>query len=308
MKLTKWVGVLSICATAWLGSTSHAHAFGGSTGPCNTGKNTWTWGGGEAAGEKVTYYRPTQSGKRPTVIYLHGFSLPAPEIYKPHIDRLVALGYVVIFPAYNIVPTFFDLNQYNMLDRAIDAVDEAYAACSNYIDTNNVGLFGHSLGGNMAAAWKARGGQDVQRVFLANPSTDAGFVGFITTQLNHTQMAPQTTARVMILTGNQDTIAPSSQSSNLYNLMASAASRVVYQAVTTSSLKTDHMAPIQDDGWAPGWMMDIFGGRGTNDALDSQFYWPAFEAFMAGSPTYGFPVHDGFTVTTLNACAGACAL
>lgn len=303
MKLTNWIGALAVCVLSLI--ANQASAFGGGTGPCNVGKNVHTYGGGEAGGDKVTYFRPTQSGQRPVVIYLHGFSLPAPEIYQAHINHLVAAGYFVVFPAYNIVPTFLDLNQYNMLDRAIEAVDEAYAACSSYVNQNNVSLFGHSLGGNMAAAWKARGGQPVGKVFLANPSTDAGFVGFITNELNHTQMAPQTTARVMILTGSQDSIAPSAQSTNLYNLMTNAASRVVYQAVPTANLKADHMAPIQDDGWAPGWMMDIFGGRGTLDALDTQYYWPAFDAFLAGATTYNFPVHDGFTVTTLNACAGS---
>jgi len=66
------------------------------------------------------------------------------------------------------------------------------------------------------------------------------------------------------------------------------------------------MAPINDDGWMPSFIMDILGGDGEVDTFDYRVFWPALDAaldnqtaldFNMGSWSDGAPV-EGVTQLT----------
>ena len=257
------------------------------------------------AGTRVWWYVPNRlkhGSTAPVVVFLHGFELLAPEIYQGHIDHLTRQGYIVIFPQFNkggIVGLLSDTNQNAMLQRAVDATNVALTRLGSIADRGNVHLYGHSLGGEMGAAWMGRGGVPVKSVTLANPSLNAAasipsFVqGLITiTPIDHATAAQATNVRTIILTGDADTIASPNEALQLYGELTSAPSKVVYQARSDShgspALEADHMAPIQDQGLVPDFMMQLFGGTGRQDTLDWRYYYAALDANIAGATRVSF--------------------
>ena len=245
--------------------------------------------GSAANGSRVWWFVPDtlrDGSSAPVVVLLHGFQLPAPEIYGGHIDHLTRQGYVVVFPQFNLPITsiLFDTDQNVMLDRAIAATRTALDALGPVAGA--VHLYGHSLGGLMAAAWTARGGPAPTTVTMANPSTAAGGPFGIGTPIDWRAAAPATTAPTVLLTGSADTIAPPAQSVDLYGALTGAASRALYQATADPygepDLDADHMAPIQDDGGLPTFLMDLLGGDGEEDAVDFRYYYAALDAVLAG--------------------------
>ncbi|OWY63393.1 hypothetical protein B7486_53370, partial [cyanobacterium TDX16] len=244
----------------------------------------------------------------PVVVYLHGFALLAPDIYADHILHLVRQGVIVVYPQINQggLNLLGDNSQSNMLDRAIGSTNTALAWLGASAGPRH--LFGHSLGGLLGATWTHRGGPALASLVLANPSTAAPPVG---SGLPWAAMAPATTARTTILTGEDDTIAAPSQSDALFDAMPAAASRIVYEAQTdtygnpsSQDLVADHSAPAQDLGFLESFpfnlFLDSFGGPATLDALDSRFYWAALDASIDGALTVPFAMgqwSDGTQVT-----------
>lgn len=263
--------------------------------------------GSALAGTKVWWYVPDtlrDTDSAPVVVMLHGFALLAPDIYQGHIDHLTRQGYVVVYPQINLAfpGLLFDNNQNTMMSRAIDATNTALAALGSR--RGPLHLYGHSLGGLLAASWAGSGGPATASVTIANPSTGAGgpFGG---TGIDWPTRAAATTAPTVILTGDADTIAPSAQSVDLFAAMTGASSRIVYQARTDTygspDLDADHMAPIQDDGIIPSFMMDFLGGNGEQDAMDFRYYYAALDAQLDGRLTVPFAMGawgDGRPVAT----------
>ena len=265
---------------------------------------TETATGSGSSGTRVWTFTPDRlrGGTRaPVVVVLHGFQLLAPEIYGGLIDHLTRQGVIVVFPQFNKggFGIIGDTDQNAMLARAIAATNGAIDALGTTADRSQVYLYGHSLGGLMAASWTARGGIAPRAVVAANPSTDAGsgipafvrpFVSL--TPLPYRTLAPQTTAPTVILTGDHDTIAPPSQSLDLADALTGAASRPVLQLRAddhgTPAIEADHMAPIQSQGIVPDVLMDAFGGDAEDDVVDWRFYEAALDQVMAGTvvPTF----------------------
>lgn len=251
--------------------------------------------GGATDGSRVWVFRPPvlrDGASAPVVVYLHGFALISPDIYADHVLHLVRQGLIVVHPQYNLGGLLFpfDTSQSNMLDRAIAATDDAITWLGAAAGPRH--LFGHSLGGLMGAAWTHRGGPSLDSLVLANPSTASPPIG---TGLSWPSMAPATTARTVLLTGEDDTIAAPSQSDALFEAMPNAASRIVYEAKTdrhgepsSQDLVADHSAPAQDYGFIDGGIADLFGGPATLDSLDSRFYWAALDATIDGRSTVPF--------------------
>jgi alpha-beta hydrolase superfamily lysophospholipase len=239
--------------------------------------------------------------KAPVVVLLHGFQLLAPDIYDGLVEHLWRQGNIVIFPAYNkggfgIVG---DTDQNAMQARAIASTNSALAALGTKADRSKVYLFGHSLGGLVASTWTARGGVAPAGIVLANPSTAAGagipdFVaGLVSvTPIPWQSLAGATTAPTVILTGDGDTIAAPSESTALYDRLTSASARAVYQlrgdSTQSPPIQADHMAPIQDQGIVPTFIMNALGGDAEEDAADHRFYWSALDQLMAGDATPSF--------------------
>ena len=138
----------------------------------------------------------------------------------------------------------------------------------------------------------------VQGLVLANPALDStgsvpDFVELV--EIDYATHAPATSAPVIVLTGEDDTIAAPAQALELDDLLAAAPS-VVYQATSddhgSPALDADHMVPIQDSGIIPGWMMTFLGGTAEEDALDFRFTYAALDALLAGQTSLAFAMGE----------------
>mgnify|MGYP000861800001 CR=1 FL=1 len=235
----------------------------------------------------------------PVVVVLHGFQLLAPDIYGGLIDHLNRQGYIVVFPAYSKggFSILNDTDQNAMQARAIASTTQAIDALGAKADRSQVFLFGHSLGGLVAATWAARGGIAPAGILLANPSTSSGagipdFVPVTVTPIPWASLAGATTAPTVILTGDQDTIAAPAESLALYDALTGVTTKGVYElrgdATQSPAIQADHMAAIQSQGIVPDWMMNALGGDAEEDTADWRYYWAALDQLLAGDATPTF--------------------
>ncbi|MBN2077987.1 MAG: carboxylesterase family protein [Spirochaetes bacterium] len=256
--------------------------------------------GSGSDGSRVWYYIPDtlrNGSTAPVVVFLHGQLCIAPDIYMAHIEHLAKQGYIVIYPQFNkggllglMSDLMTDADQNKYLSRAITGVNSALSRIGSMADRNNVTLYGHSLGGLLSLAWSSDAWSP-KNIVLADACVDAkagipSFVQFMVkiVEIDWKTKIASTVCPVIVLTGNDDTLAPSSQALDIYDRLTNASSRVVYQLRTDThgspDLKADHMAPISDDGWMPSFIMEIFGGDGEVDATDYRFYWAALDAAL----------------------------
>ena len=266
-----------------------------------TSATTTDVGDGNAGTRVYTFVPNVLKGgaKAPVVVLLHGFELLAPDIYQGLIDHLTKQGIIVIFPAYNKggFGLLDDSDQNAMQARAIASTTRALDALGTKADRSKVFLFGHSLGGLVAATWTGRGGPAPAGIVLANPSLSAGagipdFVPVTVTPIPWASLAPATTAPTVILTGDKDTIAAPSEATTLSTALTGAASRHVYElqqdAAQQPAIQADHMAALQKPGIVPHWLMNALGGAAQADTADWRFYWSALDQLMAGDATPTF--------------------
>ena len=254
--------------------------------------------GNDADGTRAWYYVPHKlknGTSAPGVIFLHGYTAIDPEFYYGHIEHLVKQGYIVIYPAYQIsseMGSAGDLDQTVMLERAVDSVDNALEALGDEVETDNLTVYGHSLGGLFAFCWQGAGGAPVRRIVMAHANMDpaTGIPAFAlgrVTLIDYTDPAygPAVTVPVIMIWGNSDTdIAPFSQQQAAYDLLVNAPSKVLYAAQTDGHglprLTAGHAAPIQ--------MLDAGTGRALQDALDYRYYNAALDAALDGHNTVTF--------------------
>ena len=257
---------------------------------------TWCW-----------YYVPDvlkNGSSAPVVVYLHGMALMAPDIYLAHIKHLCRQGYIVLFPQINkggLIGMATDNDQYDMMHRAIDSVNTALNKLGGKADLNNIVIYGHSLGGLIALCWEANEGDAIAppsaATVLADPCLYANIPAFVeffvnVNELDFAGMAPCKTSPLIILTGEDDDIAPSATALEAYSSAVNVLSRVVYQYRTDDTLEADHMAPICDDGWMPSWAMDVLGGDGEVDTFDYRVFWPALDAALDGQLSISFDMGE----------------
>lgn len=250
--------------------------------------------GSASDGSRVWWWVPStlrDGTSAPVVVYLHGFSLTDPAPYQAHIDHLTQQGFIVVYPQFNLSNIFGDTDQNQMLSRAVAATNTALAALGD--QAGPLHLFGHSLGGLLGATWMGGGGPELESATLANPSTGGGAPSFVSiTPIDWATVAAGNTARTLILTGDDDTIAAPSESLALSGAMPNASSRVVYQAHTDGhggpALDADHMSPIQSSGSIPNFLLQFFGGNAEQDAMDWRYYWAALDANLDGQRTVDF--------------------
>ena len=301
--------LLASASPAWAATppSRQSTGYGSTAGYVSAGATRFEAGSAND-GSKVWWWVPStlrDGSSAPVVLYLHGFSLTDPGPYQAHIDHLTREGYIVVYPQFNLpaLQILSDNNQNTMRSRAVAATQTALNALGTQAGPLHV--FGHSLGGLLGATWMGGGGPAVQSITLANPSTGAGAPSFVSvTPIDWQADAPATTARTIILTGDGDTIAPSSESVGLFQALTGASSRIVYQAHTddhgSPGLDADHMSPIQSSGGIPNFLLQFFGGNAEQDAMDWRYYWAALDANLDGQRTVTHDLgtwSDGVPVT-----------
>lgn len=277
-----------------------------------TGYHTTTFGS-MTEGTFTYIFEPNvlkNGSSAPVVIHLHGAMLLGPEIYWDTLRHIMKQGYIVIHPQYNkgLTGLLSDTDQYEMIGRAIDGVNEALNRLGSKAETQNMYIYGHSLGGLIGMCWEGAGGPAVAGRVLAHPNTDPSTGGGFTpdiTLLDYEFLAVAATGPVTILGGNQDTIAPLNQQVDTYNALVNAGPKKVWYMhgdwYGSPDLDADHMAPINDDGIIPGFIMDLIGGDGEVDTLDYRYYNAAIDAMIQdevvnvpwnmGTWSDGFPVN-----------------
>jgi alpha-beta hydrolase superfamily lysophospholipase len=232
---------------------------------------------------KVTWFVPdvlAHGASAPVVVYLHGFSAGVPALYRGHIDHLVLQGNIVVFPAFNTSNLVNDLEQNAMVDRIVANVDAALAELGALADTSELYVYGHSAGAAFGSVWEYNGGIPPKGIVLAHPSIDLSAipVPVEVTPVDWAVEAPATTAPVVLLTGDADTIAAPSEAVELFGYLTGAASRVVWEARSDATMyppiTASHTAPLALSGAA--------------DTLDWRFSWAALDQVMAGHarPTF----------------------
>lgn len=284
--------------------------------------------GSVLSGTRCYYYIPRvlKNGTRaPVVIYLHGMILLAPEIYQAHINHLTKQGYIVIFPQFqpSILTLMFEMDQEIWLARAVETAGDALDRIGAKADQANITLYGHSLGGLIAYCWSGEPGAPIAKnIVLANPCFEMmaampvdipgmdWLVNLFIDQIDYKAKADAVSCPVIIMTGNNDTIAPDWTAVNGYNELSGALSRVLYRFNTDTygdpDLRGDHMASISDDGWMPSWMMELFGGDGELDAVDYRYYWTGLDAALRDEVEVNFNMgkwSDGRVVNAVETLA-----
>lgn len=242
-------------------------------------------------------FKPDLAVARPdVVVYLHGFSITRPRFYQRHIDHLVRLGHVVVFPQFQesicepgngflqsfvqylvkpSSPAAWSRNAKEAVDLALDSLE----------DFGNVYLMGHSLGGAFAMMW-AELLQDSQSPFpynvtgavLASPqpsgfSANPDFVTMLFPfrfgeDIDVIAAAPLSTYPVVVLHGADDSTAPLSDILPSFEALGSS-DRRIYQAQTDRHglphLVADHMAALT---------------LLTSNSMDWRFLWSGLDQIM----------------------------
>lgn len=260
--------------------------------------------GTAAEGDQTWYYVPDQlkyGGTAPVVVFLHGFAAFVPKMYQTHIEHLVKQGNIVIFPQFQKATLsgflseaglFAPADQSVWAQRAVVSVDQALAELGGIVQGDELYLYGHSLGGLIALAWQAEGGAAVAAVVLSHPQVNAqeGIPSFVRVFLKIIEIpwrdfAPAISAPVVILNGDEDTIATVEQSREILASLTSAPSAELYIAQRDRygypAISPNHGAPLDDIKGLPN-HFKIFSITSELDGLDWRYYFAGLDAVMAG--------------------------
>jgi hypothetical protein len=253
-------------------------------------------------GTQLFYYIPDvlkNGATAPAVIFLHGMFHMFPPFeegngYSEHLTHLLRQGYIVIYPQFN---TDYDLDQNVMLDRCIASTNTALAAIGALAETDNLVLYGHSVGGIFTVCWGGAGGVPVKALVTAqgnmNPcaaSEMPAFVCPLITKLDYQTLAPSMTCPAILLWGDADiSFASYSQQLDAFNSLTNVSSKVIYIAQS-------------DDYGNP----DLIAGHGAPnppvDTLDYRYYWAALDAALDDQSLATFDMglwSDGTPVKTV---------
>jgi dienelactone hydrolase len=270
--------------------------------------------GSAAEGTRVWCFVPEnlfEGTRAPVIVYMHGFRAAAPNLYWEHIHHLTAQGYVVIFPRFqkgSAVGLFNDNDQHEMLERAITAARDGLREVADIVDLERLYVFGHSLGGLIAACWNGSGAPAARGLVLAHPSITTDQIPefarkFITCIEWHPLVAANT-APVILLGGDQDKLASPRETHALAAAMTGASSVATYIAQADDHgvpvFRTGHMATVRTDSASLRWLGQSLGGNQAQDTLQSRFYHAALDAMLAGDFTPALDLgnwSDGVPIT-----------
>lgn len=260
--------------------------------------------GSAAVGDQIWTFVPDvlkYGDRAPVVIFLHGFACLYPSLYRSHIEHLVRQGNIVIFPQFQKATLGGFLkeaglgqaaDQNRWAQRAVQTVAAELAVLGDQVQRDEIYLYGHSLGGLVALSWQANGGVPVRALVLSHPQVNSqeGIPSFVKGWLKIIEipwqdMAPAISVPVVILNGEDDHLAPVSQSQKILSLLTAAPSKVLYVArhdgYGLPTLSPNHGAPLDDIKGLPD-HLKFFGISGERDALDYRFYFAGLDAVMDG--------------------------
>lgn len=243
----------------------------------------------------------------PVVIFLHGFAALTPSIYQSHLEHLLRQGNIVIFPQFQ-KSTFWGflsesgifkpVDQSIWARRAVMSVDRALDTLSDQVNSDEIYLYGHSLGGLISLAWQAEDGVPLKKLILSHAQVDAnaGMPDFVKNlvqivEIPWREYAPEIDVPVIILNGEEDDIAPISQSDEIYSLLHSAPDVQFYVAPSDRygypRISPNHGAPMDEIIGLPP-HLKIFGISGELNVLDWRFYFAALDAVMVSDEKIPF--------------------
>jgi len=278
--------------------------------------------------ERVSYFVPKalkNGTSAPVIVFMHGFFAPVPEIYQEHIDHLTRQGYIVIFPQYHAagwdllkeVGVFQSADQTQWLQHAVKATDHVLGILGPVADRSEVYAYGHSIGGLLLLGWAHVGGVKLNGMVLASPKLDlrAGIPEFVkkfiqVKELPWKNMVGEIDGRVIILGGEDDTIALVSELRTISEIITKAKSLVLYVAKSDAhngeEVWADHIAAATNGGMLKmfDWMMgNKKGGRVVLDTMDFRFYWATLDALLNGKSEVDFDMgswSDGTPFATIS--------
>ena len=260
--------------------------------------------GSAAEGNQTWYYVPEQlkyGASAPVVVFLHGFAALIPKLYQTHIEHLVKQGNIVIFPQYQKATLngflseaglFSPADQSLWAQRAVLTVDQALEELGDQVQADEVYLYGHSLGGLIALAWQAEGGVVPRAAVLSHPQVNAqeGIPSFVRIFLRILEIpwrdyAPDISYPVIILNGDEDTIATVEQSREILSLLTSAPTAELYIAQRDCygypCVSPNHGGPLDKIQGLPA-HLKLFSVSGELDGLDWRYYFAGMDAVLAG--------------------------
>lgn len=225
---------------------------------------------GEKGGECWIFEpsEPKPEGKRPLVIFLHGWGGMLPASYRSWIDHLVKRGNVVVYPRYQA--TFMDWPE-NFMPNAISAINDAIKRLGVKADLEKVTVIGHSIGAAMTAMLAGR----AKEVGLPEPRAIMINQPFGPMKLRDVLNIPEKCLMVVTI-GEHDTVAPPKQAKAIFlgakNVKEKAFVTFFTDKRGAPALKANHLAPC----------------AGKADALDFDGFWRIFDAMceqaFAGKP------------------------
>lgn len=300
------LGLLSSVAQAafWHKPPGHPYTGYGSVERHITDAYTEYRFGAASDGDQTWYYVPNQlkyGDHAPVVVFLHGFAALYPSFYQSHIEHLLAQGNIVIFPQFQKATLTGFLSEAGLgqaadqnlwARRAVETTAEALDLLGDAADRDEIYLYGHSLGGLITLAWQANGGVPVQALVLSHPQVNSqeGIPPFVQSFLKIIEIpwreyAASITAPVIILNGDEDIIAPVSQSEEILSLVTAAPSAVLYVAQRDRYgypfISPNHGAPLDAIPGLPP-HLKVSGVSAELDVLDWRFYFAGLDAVMDG--------------------------
>ena len=169
-----------------------------------------------------------------------------------------------------------------MLGRCIASTNVALAAIGSQAETDNLVLYGHSVGGIFCICWGGAGGVPVKALVTAQGNMNPCGSGMpdwacdLITKLDYASMAPAMTCPANLLWGDADiSFASWNQQVDAFNSLTNVSSKVIYTAQS-------------DDYGDP----DLTAGHGAPnppvDTLDYRYYWAALDAALDDQTVVNF--------------------
>ena len=176
--------------------------------------------------------------------------------------------------------------------RAVSTVDQALEELGDQVQADEVYLYGHSLGGLIALAWQAEGGVTPRAAVLSHPQVNAqeGIPAFVRYFLKIIEIpwrdyAPAIHFPVIVLNGDEDTIATVEQSREILSLLTSAPTAELYIAQRDCygypCVSPNHGGPLDKIQGLPA-HLKLFSVSGELDGLDWRYYFAGMDAVLAG--------------------------